>query len=303
MARTLIGLSGWNYPGWRGDFYPTGLPHRDELAFAASRMQSIEINGTFYSLKRPDDFAAWRAATPSGFVFAVKGSRFITHMKQLNAPRVALANFFAQGLLRLEDRLGPLLWQFPARMRFDDARAERFDAFLSMLPRDTGSAAELAREHGPQVDGRAWLDVDRNRRIRHAVEVRHPSFLDERFFRLLRRHGVAFVFSDAAEWPYAEETTAGFVYIRLHGSERTYTSRYTDAQLDRLAAAIVAWRAGGEPDDAVRITEFAPPRRKGRDVYAYFDNDAKVHAPKDALRLMQRLASATAPSTERGRGK
>ena len=289
MSRACVGLSGWNYPGWRGDFYPAGLRQKDELAYAASCFHSIEINGTFYSLKRPADFAAWRQATPPGFVFAVKGSRFITHMKQLRDPRVALANFFAQGVLRLEEKLGPLLWQFPERMRYDEARAERFDAFLSMLPRDTEAAASLAAEHGPQVEGRAWLETGRRRRIRHAVEVRHESFFVEPFMRLLRRHGVALVFSDAAEWRYAEELTAGFVYIRLHGSERTYTSRYTDAQLDRLARAMDSWLAGGQPADAARVTSLTPTPRKGRDVYVYFDNDAKVHAPRDAARLIDRL--------------
>ena len=289
MPRAYIGLSGWNYPGWRGDFYPDGLRQKDELAYAASHFRSIEVNGTFYSLKRPADFAGWREATPRDFVFAVKGSRFITHMKQLRDPRIALANVFAQGLLRREEKLGPLLWQFPERMRFDDARAERFDEFLGMLPRDTEAAAALAKEHGPQVEGRAWLETGRRRRIRHAVEVRHESFFVEPFMRLLRRHGVALVFSDAAEWRYAEELTAGFVYIRLHGSERTYTSRYTDAQLDRLAGAIGEWLSGGEPADAARVTEMTPPARRGRDVYVYFDNDAKVHAPRDATRLIDRL--------------
>ena len=289
MAKPYIGLSGWNYPGWRGDFYPAGLRQRDELAYAASRFPTIEINGTFYSLKKPADFEQWRQVTPAGFVFAVKGSRFITHMKQLREPRIPLANFLAQGVLRLEEKLGPLLWQFPERMRLDDARLQRFDEFLALLPRDTEEAAALAREHGPQITKGAALEVEKKRRIRHAVEVRHDSFFTEPFLRLLRRHQVALVASDAKEWRYAEDLTAGFVYVRLHGSERTYTSRYTDAQLDRLARAIEAWVAGGEPDDAVRATGLKPVARKGRDVYVYFDNDAKVHAPKDARRLIDRL--------------
>src|SRR5690606_14591065 len=133
MARVFVGISGWNYAGWRGAFYPSGLRQRDELRYAAERFASIEINGTFYSLKRPADFAAWYATTPRGFVFAVKGARFITHMKRLHEPRTALANFFAQGVLRLGDKLGPILWQFPRRMRFDGAVEERFAAFLGML--------------------------------------------------------------------------------------------------------------------------------------------------------------------------
>ena len=291
MSKAFIGLSGWNYPGWRGDFYPEGLRQKDELAYAASQFPTIEINGTFYSLKKPADFALWREVTPNDFVFAVKGGRFITHMKQLREPRVPLANFLAQGVLALEEKLGPMLWQFPERMRLDDARMRRFDEFLGLLPRDTEAAAALAREHGPQVKKGVVVETAKKRRLRHAVEVRHETFFVEPFMRLLRRHDVALVASDAKEWRYAEDVTAGFVYVRLHGSERTYTSRYTDAQLDRLAAAIGVWTAGREPDDAIKATELVPRPRKGRDVFVYFDNDAKVHAPKDALRLMERVAA------------
>lgn len=287
-----IGISGWNYAGWRGDFYPDRLPQRRELEWASRRFTSIEVNGTFYSLQRPESFEQWRRTAPDGFVYAIKGSRFITHMKQLREPEQALANFLAQGVLRLDDKLGPMLWQFPDRMRLDDERAERLDRFLAMLPRDTHQAAALAERHGPQVAGRAWLEPGPKRRLRHAVEVRHPSCFDDHLVRILRRHGVAFVFSDAADWPYAEEITAGFVYIRLHGSRRTYTSRYSDGQLDTLARKIGDWATGAEPEDAVRITGRPPPRRKSRDVYVYFDNDAKVHAPRDARRLARRLGVA-----------
>lgn len=283
-----IGISGWNYAGWRGDFYPDGLRHADELQYAAERLATIEVNGTFYSLKHPDDFEKWRDATPAGFRFAVKGSRYITHMLQLNEPRQGLANFLAQGLLRLGSKLGPILWQFPARMRFDERRASLFDAFLGMLPTDTDGAARLAREHGPQVPD-PWTETDANHRLRHAVEVRHESFFCDEFVRLLRRHGVALVASDAADWPYAEEPTAGFLYFRMHGSGRTYSSRYSDAELDALARRITAWGEGREPDGAARIAELEPPRRKTRDVYVYFDNDRKVHAPRDALRLAERV--------------
>lgn len=284
-----IGISGWNYRGWRGSFYPDGLAQRRELEWASRSFSTIEINGTFYSLQTPKSFGAWRQTAPAGFVYAVKGSRFITHMKQLKEPEQALANFLAQGVLRLEETLGPILWQFPQRMRLDDERAERLDRFLEMLPKDTDSALELARRHGSQVEGRAWLETERNRRLRHAVEVRHDSCFDDRLVRILRRRGVAFVFSDAADWQYAEELTAGFVYIRLHGSRRTYSSRYSDEQLDMLARKIAAWARGDEPHDAQRITDRTPPRRKTRDVYVYFDNDEKVHAPRDARRLAQRL--------------
>lgn len=287
MADVRIGISGWRYRGWRGDFYPEGLPQRRELEYASRRLNSIEINGSFYSLQSAESYRRWHAATPRGFLFAVKGGRFITHMKRLKDVDRPLANFFASGVLRLEDKLGPILWQLPPNFRFD---AERIGAFLDLLPRDTASAARLARGHGPQVEpGQAWTATDRNRRIRHALEIRHESCFCPEMVRIARDAGVALVFSDAADWPYTEELTAGFVYLRLHGSEKTYASRYDDPALDRLAHAIRQWSRGRQPGDAERITGRKPPSRKSRDVYCYFDNDEKVHAPRDARRLMERL--------------
>ena len=282
-----IGISGWKYPGWRGVFYPRGLRQADELGYAAARFDTIEINGTHYSLKRPEAFAAWRDAVPADFVFAVKGSRFITHMLKLRGVETALANFFASGVLALGAKLGPFLWQLPARSVFDP---ERVAAFLSLLPRDTVAAAALAGRHDHRVAGRAHTETDRRRPLRHAIEVRHPSFLDPSFIRLLRRNGVALVFADTGEWPYAEDLTADFVYIRLHGSEELYTSGYDAPALDRWAARVSAWAAGGAPDDAVLVDRAAPSREGGRDVCVYFDNDAKVRAPLDAGELRRRLA-------------
>jgi uncharacterized protein YecE (DUF72 family) len=284
-----VGISGWKYSGWRGVFYPKGLRQADELAHAATRFDTIEINGTHYSLKRPEAFAAWRDAVPADFVFAVKGGRFITHMLKLRGVETALANFFASGVLALGAKLGPFLWQLPARSAFDP---ERVAAFLSLLPRDTAAAATLAQRHDHRVAGRALTETDRRRPLRHAIEVRHPSFLDPRFIRLLRRNGVALVFADTVEWPYAEDLTADFAYIRLHGSEELYTSGYDAPALDRWAARVSAWAAGGAPDDAVLIDRAAPPRKGGRDVYVYFDNDAKVRAPLDAQELRRRLPRA-----------
>jgi uncharacterized protein YecE (DUF72 family) len=194
-----VGISGWTYAGWRGHFYPRNLPKRWELEYASHRLNSIEINGTFYSLQRPDNFAAWREQTPDGFRFAVKGSRFITHMKRLKDARAALANFFAQGVLRLEEKLGPILWQFPASMRYD---AGRFEEFMAMLPHDTSAAVELARQHDHRVEGRTWLESERKRNVAHAFEIRNESFLCDGFVRQLRRHNAALVFSDAGpHWP------------------------------------------------------------------------------------------------------
>ena len=280
-----IGISGWRYAGWRGSFYPQGLKQRAELAYAAARFETIEINGSFYSLQRPELYRSWHAETPPGFVFALKGGRFITHMKRLKDVEAPLANFFASGVLALNEKLGPVLWQFPESFPFDEAR---FATFFALLPRDTEAAARLARRHDHRVSGRSWFTVDAKRPIRHAVEIRHESFLHPRFIRLLRRQRIALVFADSVDWPYVEDLTAGFVYIRLHGATELYASGYGKAALDRWAARIRAWAHGGEPRDAQRVTGPVPSRRR-RDVYVYFDNDAKVRAPGDAQALAKRL--------------
>lgn len=280
-----IGISGWRYPPWRGAFYPKGLRQKDELAFAASRFPSLEINGTFYGLMRPEDFAGFAAQTPAGFVFSVKVPRFITHVRRLKEIEVPLANFLASGVLRLGPKLGPLLWQFPPNFRYDPARLE---AWLALLPHSTGAAAELARRHDHHVAGRAWLETDADRPLRHAMEIRHESFRTPDFPALLRRHKVALVCADTVAWPRLMDVTADFLYCRLHGSEQLYASGYTAAALDDWATRIRAWAAGGEPVDAERA---CGPARKAarRDVYLYFDNDLKVRAPADAAGLMARL--------------
>jgi uncharacterized protein YecE (DUF72 family) len=289
QGRVRVGISGWRYGGWRGGFYPEGLRQKDELAYAARHFDTIEINGTHYSLQRPDYFAQWRDETPDGFVFAVKGSRFITHMKQLREIEAPLANFFAQGVLRLEEKLGPLLWQFAPRFRFDE---EKLDRFLGLLPRDTEAAAALAERHDHRLAGRAWTRTEKKRPMRHAIEIRHPSCLDPGFIRLLRRHEVALVFADTVDWPYAEDVTADFLYLRLHGSEELYASGYEEDAIEHWAARIALWSAGGEPNDADLVDPDHRPRRRPRDVYVYFDNDAKVRAPFDAQALRRKLGLA-----------
>ena len=287
-----IGISGWRYAPWRGAFYPEGLTQKRELAFASRMLPSVEINGSFYSLQRPSLYAQWHDETPDDFLFAVKGSRFITHMLKLREVRTPLANFFASGVLGLGAKLGPLLWQFPPQLGFD---AERFDAFFRLLPRDTEAALALARDHDARLEGRALLTIDRRRPIRHAVEIRHPSFVDPGFVALLRRHRIALVVADTAgRWPLLEDLTADFVYVRLHGDEELYASGYGAAALDRWAARIDAWRRGGQPADAhLAAPGTAPPRRGSRAVYCYFDNDIKVHAPDDAAQLAARLGVPT----------
>ena len=286
MAEIRIGVSGWSYDHWWGGaFYPEGLARRRALEYVTRRFDSVEINGSFYSLLKPDTYEKYRETAPAGFLYAVKGSRFITHNKKLREVETPLANFFASGVLRLEGKLGPFLWQLPA-MRWEIERVARF---LELLPRDAEAASKLARRHDQRVSGHASMVVHENRRLRHALEVRHEDLLGEKLVRACRDSGVALVFADSGDWPYTEELTAGFVYLRLHGSLRTYASDYDEARLDRWAERIRAWAGGGEPANAERITARKPPARKSRDVFVYFDNDGSAHAPRNATELMERL--------------
>ena len=264
-----IGISGWTYKPWRGVFYPANHPQKRELEYASRLFNTIEINGTFYSLQRPSSFQKWYSETPADFVFSVKGARFISHMKKLRDVELPLANFFASGVLCLCEKLGPILWQFPPNFGWNE---ERFREFFELLPRHTEEAAELAKQHNEKLKGRAWTKTHARRALRYAVEIRHPSFLVPEFFEMLRTYQIAFVIADTAgKWPYAEDITADFVYCRLHGDEQLYVSGYGDPALRSWAGRIRRWR-------------------RGRDVFVYFDNDAKVHAPFDAQRLSERLA-------------
>ncbi|WP_163270822.1 DUF72 domain-containing protein [Chelativorans alearense] len=283
-----IGISGWTYPPWRGVFYPADLPQKKELAYAAQQFRSIEINGTFYGLQRPESFARWSEETPDDFVFAIKGSRYITHMLKLRDAKTPLANFLASGVLRLGPKLGPVLWQLPPQTAFD---AGRLEAFLALLPHDTEEAARLARRHDSRLTGRAWLEPDARRPLRHALEIRHDSFRTEAFIALLRRYGVALVCADTPQWPLLMDLTADFVYCRLHGAEQLYTSGYDEAALDRWAKRVRAWTRGREPGNAERVLAPTRPLDRGRDVFVYFDNDVKVRAPFDAEALAARLGA------------
>jgi uncharacterized protein YecE (DUF72 family) len=268
-----IGISGWRYAGWRGVFYPPGLPQRLELEHAAERLGSVEVNGSFYSLQRPSSWRAWAQAVPEDFVFAVKGPRFITHMKQLTDPEVPLANFFASGVLSLGPRLGPLLWQLPPRLIF---RPERLTTFFDALPRSTGQAAELARAHHEPARLKEGPDTHTpaDQPLRHVLEVRHESFRTPEFCALLREHGIGMVVSDSAgTWPMFDEVTADLVYVRLHGDEELYASGYGPDALAHWADKVRRWDAAG------------------LDVFVYFDNDIKVHAPFDAIALAELLGT------------
>ena len=279
-----IGISGWRYKGWRGKFYPPKLPQRAELEFASREFATIELNGSFYSLQRPENFARWREETPEDFVFSVKGSRYITHLRRLKEVKQPLANFFAQGLLEFGEKLGPILWQFPPNFKYD---RERFEEFFRLLPRSTRAAARLAHTHDSWMDSRSFTKSGHDRPLRHCVEIRHESFAVPEFIDLLREHDIGLVVADTVDWPLLMDVTSDFVYCRLHGSEQLYASGYTDSALETWAVRVAAWaKGGGSSDGRFAQPERSAPKKPG-DVYVYFDNDAKVRAPADAKTLRE----------------
>ncbi|HUR99189.1 MAG TPA: DUF72 domain-containing protein [Pyrinomonadaceae bacterium] len=291
MALQLrIGISGWNYKFWRGEFYPKGLVQKRELEFASRQMNSIEINGTFYSLQRPSSYRKWHDETPADFIFAVKGPMYVTHRKRLKDVRQPLANFYASGVLQLGKKLGPVLWQFPPFLTYN---RERMSAFLELLPRTSAAASMLAHEHNLKKSDWIAPEAIAKTKIRYAFEPRHESFFCEDFVELLREHNAALVFADAAgKFPYAEDITSDLIYIRLHGSEEIYASGYRPDELDRWASRMKKWRDGLQPSDAIRVSKKSFRPREKRDVYVYFDNDIKVHAPFDAINLAARFGGA-----------
>ena len=265
-----IGISGWRYPPWRGDFYPTGLPQRRELEYAASQLTSIEVNGSFYSLQRPSSWSRWRSEVPDDFVFAVKGGRFISHMKRLRDVEVPLANFFAQGVLALGPKLGPILWQLPATFAWD---RDVVRDFFAMLPRTTTEAAALAQRHDDKVTGdKLWSGEVEERPLHYALEPRHRGFESDEALAVLEDCDVALVVADSAgKFPRFEQAVGPLVYVRLHGDVELYASGYSDQALETWADKLRGWTADG------------------RDAYVYFDNDMKGYAPHDARRLIELL--------------
>lgn len=293
MSDIRIGISGWRYAPWRGDFYPKGLAQRRELEFASREVNSIEINGSFYGLQTPQRYASWYVDTPEDFVFSVKAPRYITHVLRLSEVAQPLANFYASGPLQLKEKLGPFLWQFPPSFRFD---AELFESFLAQLPHDTDQARTLARRAEARLHVAGYLDAKPDGALRHAVEIRNASFVIPEFVALLRRYKVALVVADTADkWPYVEDVTADFVYMRLHGDAELYASGYSDQALLRWQKRIEAWTSGRQPDDAHLIDRTHKPTRRQRDLYCYFDNDVKVLAPYDARQLLERLGRLPQP--------
>jgi uncharacterized protein YecE (DUF72 family) len=292
-ADIRIGVSGWTYTPWRGNFYPTGLRQKDELSYAASQFNALEINGTFYGMQVPQSFARWAAAVPDDFVFAVKGPRFLTHMLKLTRIEAPLANFFASGPLALGHKLGPILWQFPERFGFDP---DRLLPFFEMLPRTHSAAAQLAARHDHRLRAAAHLDIVDDLPIRHAIEIRHAGFREPRFIDLLRRHNVALVCADTVDWPLLMDLTADFAYCRLHGSTELYKSRYSQAEIERWAGRVDAWANGRRMADGNFVT--APlDDGKRRDVYVFFDNTDKLQAPDNARELMQALDVAASAAS------
>jgi uncharacterized protein YecE (DUF72 family) len=285
-GKVRIGISGWRYVPWRGVFYPEKLSQKKELAYASSIFRSIEINGTFYSLQRPEYFEAWAGETPDDFVFSVKGPRFITHIRRLQDAETPLANFLASGVFRLGPKLGPILWQLPPNFKYD---ATRLKDFLKLLPHDTESAAALAKKHDKWLKGRAAMKPDEKRPLRHAIEIRHATFATPEFIEMLRSYNVALVCADTVEWPRLMDVTSDFIYCRLHGSEVLYASGYTTEALDQWTTRVTAWARGTEPADAERVVKSPGAKLPARDVFVYFDNDIKVRAPFDAKSLTERV--------------
>ena len=290
MGDIRVGISGWKYGPWRGEFYPKKLAQKRELEYASRQLNSIEINGTFYGLQTPDSYRRWSADTPNDFIFAIKGPKYISHQKRLRDIRIPLANFFASGLLLLDKKIGPILWQFPPWEQFDK---ERFADFLDLLPRSTHDAAKLAADNTIRISDRKWTKPVADQKLHYAFEPRNESFNTPQFIKLLRRYNSAFVFADnAGKWPAPEDVTADFIYIRLHGAEELYASGYTGRQLKRWAKRIRYWQKGSEPPDAKLVAKKRADRKTGRQVYVYFDNSIKIYAPRDAMRLAAILKAA-----------
>ncbi len=262
-GRIRVGIGGWAYDPWRGTFFPEGLRRADELAYAAARLTAIEVNATFYGRQKPETFAKWAAAVPDGFRFALKASRYCTNRRVLAEADESIGRFLDQGLVRLEDRLGPILWQLADSKAFD---REDMARFLALLP---------ARH-----DGAA---------LAHAIEPRHESFRDPQFVALARDHGVAIVVADHATRPQIADVTAGFLYARLQAAAEDEPCGYPPAALDRWADIAKTWAAGESPAGlALAAPEDLTPAAP-RDVFLFAINGAKVRAPAAAQALIERL--------------
>jgi len=257
-----IGIGGWTFAPWRGVFYPEKLTQAKELEYAASKLTSIEINGTYYGSQKPETWRKWAREVPDGFVFSVKGSRFTTNRRVLAEAGDSVKRFYDQGILELGDRLGPVLWQFAPTKKFDEAD---FGKFLELLPR--------------KLEGRA---------LRHVVEVRHDSFCVPGFIALLRQFETPVVFAEHGQYPAIADVAGDFVYARLQKGNDEIKTCYPPKQLDAWARRFQLWAGGGEPDDLPRVDP-AKPKQAPRDVFAYVIHEGKIRAPAGAMELIERV--------------
>ena len=287
QGQIRIGMSGWRYDEWRGTFYPEKLAQKRELEYASRQLSSVELNGTFYSLQKPKSYQQWIKETPDDFVFAIKGTQFITHRRRLENVAGPLANFLAQGLLMLGRKLGPILWQLPPNLKFN---AQLLQDFFDLLPRTTRQAALYARQRDEWMAERSWLEVEEDLPIRYAVEARNKSFATPEYISLLRKNQIAVVVADTERWPRMMDLTTDFVYCRLHGNEEQYPNGYDAAGIETWARRVLAWSRGEEVTDGERVHPEAGEKRASRDVFAYFDDDVKMRAPHDAMSLSKRIA-------------
>ena len=273
-GKIRVGVGGWTFEPWRGEFYPKALPHAKELSYASSKLTTIEINGTFYRTQTPATFAKWRKEVPDGFVFSVKGPRYVVQKRVLAEAGEALGFFFKSGVTELGDRLGPILWQFAPTKTFD---AADFAAFLALLP--------------ARLDGL---------NLRHVVEVRHPSFATPEFIALLRQHKTPVVFAEHETYPGIADLCGDFVYARLQKGDDAIATGYPPQELDAWAERAQAWAAGGAPQDVPLVV--AKPGKAGkRDVFLYVIHEGKIRAPAAAMALIARLPER-AQAAGRSRG-
>ena len=263
-ARIKVGIGGWNFPPWRDNFYPKGLPQRRELEYASRHLTAIEINSTFYRAQTPKVYAKWRDETPPGFVFSLKAPRQVAEVRKLAGAGTLIRGFLFGGLAEFGDRLGPIVWQFPPSRRFE--RGD-FATFLEQLPRE--------------LNGRA---------LRHALEVRNETFLCGEFLELARARRAACVFTDSGEYPNLADLTGDFVYARLMRSRESEPDGYPAAELDAWAERARLWHAGGEPDDLPKISPGRKTAAESRDVFIHFISSAKARNPAAAMALQGRIA-------------
>lgn len=258
-----VGTGGWTYEPWRDNFYPKGLAHHRELEYASRKLTAIEINATYYRLQKPESFAKWRDATPDEFVFSVKASQYSTNRKVLGEAGESIQKFFASGMAELGEKLGPIVWQFATTKVFD---ARDFGVFLDLLPRKLGSLS-----------------------LRHAVEVRHPSFMTAEFVALARLHQVAIVFADSGSYPSFAESTADFVYARLMNTVSQEPAGYVPDRIGFWADSARTWAEGIDPAGLPRIAQAEAAPVQPRDVFLFFISGAKERAPAAAMATLGQL--------------